>query len=77
MFMVLDILWLPVLHGALTEMAIVHYCVPYSMFLFRESFRCVSVPFPSPFLLRGYFVWHLKVYSLVSGSQKSLQNPEK
>lgn len=75
--MVLDILWLPVLHGALTEMAIVPYCVPYSTFLFRESFRCFSVPFPSPFLPRGYFVWHWKVDSVVSGSQESLQNPEK
>lgn len=75
--MILDILWLLVLHGALTEMAIKHCCVPYSTFLFRESFCCVSVPLPSPFLPRGYFVWHLKGDYVVSGSQESLQNPEK
>lgn len=58
-------------------MAITHCCVPYSTFLFRESFCCVSVPLPSPFLPWGYFAWHLKVDYVVSGSQESLQNPEK
>lgn len=73
--MTLDILWLLVLHWGLTEMAIsVPLC---STFLPMERFCCVSGPFPSPFLLRGCFVWHQKEEYTVSGNQESLKDLEK
>lgn len=42
-----------------------------------ERFRCVSVPFSSPFPLQAYFVWLLKEAYVFSGSQESLQNLER